>query len=228
MTFMRLEEVFDRLPELYNRRFSELRAQENIDGFVINKGGTGQFLQRLLGMPNNSDLTDFEDGELKTNKSFQDGKPKETMFITQISRDFDELFFGENLTTNRLFTKISNLLYLPVCKEDANPENWYFLPAYHINTQESEILLNILLQDFLDIRDQILNHLNNQFDGLIHTSSGRYIQVRSKDSRYNGRYNPIYSQRLQRNVSDKNHAFYFKRDFMIDMQRGVIPARKIV
>ena len=118
---MKLEEVFDKLPDLYYKKFSELKLQEDIGGFTINKGNTGQFLQQLLGMPNNSDLTDFEDGELKTNKSSQDGTPKETMFITQISRDFDELFFGKN-STNRLFTKISNLLYLPVCKESIDPE----------------------------------------------------------------------------------------------------------
>lgn len=232
---MKLEEVFHKLPRLYYKPFSELKLQEDISGFTINKGNTGQFLQQLLDMPNNSDLTDFEDGELKTNKSSEDGTPKETMFITQISRDFDELFFSDNSiifsdnSINRLFTKIKNLLYLPVCKKSENPESWYFLPAHHINIEEDENLLRILQQDFLDIKSQILHYLDNATDRLIHTSSGKYIQIRSKDSkRKDGSYNPIYSQHLQRNVSNKNHAFYFKRDFMIDIQRGLISARKIV
>ncbi len=121
---MKLTDVFSKLPDFYYKPFSVLKLQEDLTGFTINKGNTGQFLQQLLGMPNNSNLTDFDDGELKTNKANAQGMPKETMFITQISQDFDDLFFGSNLS-NRLFLKISNLLYLPVCK-DGSPENWYF------------------------------------------------------------------------------------------------------
>lgn len=112
---MRLEDVFSQLPSLYHKKFRDLKLQEDISGFTINKGNTGQFLQQLLDMPNNSNLTDFIDGELKTNKSHPNGMPRETMFITQISKDFDSLFYEES-ESNRLLDKISNLLYLPVVK----------------------------------------------------------------------------------------------------------------
>lgn len=226
---MRLEDVFSKLPALYNKRFGDLKLQEDISGFTINKGNTGQFLQQLLDMPNNSNLTDFIDGELKTNKSHPSGMPRETMFITQISKDFDSLFY-ENLETNRLLDKISNLLYLPVVKpDDSSPEEWYFLPAHHINSEQNLALKEAYLQDFLNIKQQILEHLESSDDGYIHTSSGKYIQIRSKDAkRKDGRYNPIYSNVLKRDVSNKNHAFYFKTDFMKAIQSGEIPSNIII
>lgn len=224
---MKLSDVFSKLPTIYHKPFSELKLQEDITGFTINKGNTGQFLQQLLNMPNNSNLTDFDDGELKTNKADKNGMPKETMFITQISKDFDDLFFNDS-DTNRLFVKINNLLYLPVCKDAKNPDDWYFLPAYHINIQENISLFQILQKDFLKIKQKILDDLAHAPDKFIHTSSGQYIQIRSKDAkRANGQYNPIFSQHLNRFVSNKNHAFYFKRDFMIDIQNGIIKATKI-
>lgn len=226
---MKLADVLPQLPNLYHKKFSELKLQEDISGFTINKGNTGQFLQNLLDMPNNSKLTDFEDGELKTNKASSNGMPKETMFITQISKDFDTLFFDEDIENNRLLTKISNLLYLPVVKEDSDPNNWYFLPAHHIEVSKNKILFNQLKQDFITIKTKVLDDLANSKDKFIHTSNGKYIQIRSKDSkRKDGSYNAIHSDVLGRYVSNKNHAFYFKKEFMIDIQDGIIRSTKIV
>lgn len=170
---MKLEDVFSRLPELYNKRFGELKLKEDISGFAVNKGNAGQFLQELLNMPNDSKLTDFSDGELKTNQSLPSGMPDQTMFITQISKDFDSLFFEES-ETNRLLDKISNLLYLPVVKPDnKKPEDWYFLPAYHIDSNQNQELKELYRLDFLDIKQQILEHLDNSKGGYIHTSNGK-------------------------------------------------------
>lgn len=224
---MKLTDVFPKLPLIYYKPFYLLKMQEDITSFTINKGNTGQFLQKLLDMPNNSNLTDFEDGELKTNKSDASGRPLETMFITQISRDFDQLFFG-NTINNRLLQKIGNLLYLPVCKTSNDPNNWFFLPAYHINIRENAELFEKFQNDFDSIKTQVLNHLENSSDNFIHTSNGQYLQIRSKDAkRQNGAYNPIFSPKLNRYVSNKNHAFYFKKNFMSDIQNGLIKSNKI-
>lgn len=225
---MKLTDVFDKLPALYHKPFSQLKLQEDLTSFTINKGNTGQFLQQLLDMPNNSDLTDFKDGELKTNKADSNGKPRETMFITQISKDFDSLFFNDTVE-NRLLAKISNLLYLPVCKNSKEPNDWYFLPAYHINCKENRDLFQQFHDDFETIKAKILHDLENSSDKFIHTSNGKYIQIRSKDAkRANGQYNPIFCTTLDRHVSNKNHAFYFKKEFMLDIQNGTIKADKIV
>ena len=47
-------------------------------------------------------------------------------------------------------------------------------------------------------------------------TNGNHIQVRSKDSKP---YHPIYSTTYRRNVSDKNHAFYFQKQFVYDIKR---------
>ena len=57
--------------------------------------------------------------------------------------------------------------------------------------------------------------MNNQLSAskstMLHTVNGRFIQIRTKDSKP---YTPIYSQKYGRIISDKNRAFYFKKEFM--------------
>lgn len=68
-----------------------------------------------------------------------------------------------------------------------------------------------LEEDYYSICKQLKFHIENSIDGYIHTSSGKYIQIRSKDS---VPYRPIYSNIYSKNISNKNHAFYFKKEFM--------------
>ena len=63
--------------------------------------------------------------------------------------------------------------------------------------------------DYYKICDQIMLNINQQ--GKIHTSSGKFIQIRTKDTKP---YHPIYSTKHKKNVSNKNYAFYFKKEFM--------------
>ena len=70
----------------YQTRFPKFTSE-----MKINKGGVGQFIEKLIGLKNTNALTDFADGELKTNKADKDGAPLETMFISQISSNFDQL-----------------------------------------------------------------------------------------------------------------------------------------
>ncbi len=53
-------------------------------------------------------------------------------------------------------------------------------------------------------------------DGYLHTSSGEFIQIRTKDSKP---YSPIHSEKYGRYVSNKNFAFYFKKEFMTQLLR---------
>ena len=55
-------------------------------------------------------------------------------------------------------------------------------------------------------------HIETSPDRRIHTSNGQHIQVRSKDSMP---YHPIYSGVYGRYVSNKNHAFYFRKEFVL-------------
>lgn len=214
---MRLEEACSRFNKLAGIRFGELFSPSDMNMIIINKGKTGQLLELSLGMHLSSTNLDFEDGELKTNKCDSFGNPRETVFITQISSVIDELIQERPFEQTHLYEKISNILYVPVCK-DGDPKNWMFLPSIHIDLSSPRYaeLRNIWRADYYSICKQLKYHIETSADGYIHTSNGQHIQVRSKDSQP---YHPIYSDTYGRYVSNKNHAFYFQKQFVYDIKR---------
>ncbi|NMA85459.1 MAG: DNA mismatch repair protein MutH [Epulopiscium sp.] len=214
---MKLQEACEKLNSLVGVRFDELFSPSDMEMIVINKGRTGQLLELALGLNLSSSRLDFEDGELKTNKCDANGNPKETIFITQISRIIDELIQQRPFEETHLYEKISNILYVPVCK-DGDPRSWMFLPSININLNlpKFRTLREIWEDDYYSICRQLKEHIETSTDGFIHTSNGKHIQVRSKDSKP---YNPIYSNIYERYISDKNHAFYFQRQFVYDIKR---------
>ena len=64
--------------------FSELLKGHPAD-LTTNKGHAGGLIEQFLGLRLGSALIDFEDGELKTNKTAATGKPLETIAVIQIS-----------------------------------------------------------------------------------------------------------------------------------------------
>ena len=214
---MKLEEACNRFNKLAGIRFGELFSPSDMNMIIINKGKTGQLLELSLGMHLSSSNLDFEDGELKTNKCDSLGNPREMVFITQISSVIDELIQERPFEQTHLYEKISNILYVPVCK-DGDPRNWMFLPSIHIDLSSPRYreLRNIWRADYYSICKQLKHHIENSADGFIHTSNGQHIQVRSKDSQP---YHPIYSETYGRYVSNKNHAFYFQKQFVYDVRK---------
>ncbi|MFH1689137.1 MAG: DNA mismatch repair protein MutH [Candidatus Eisenbacteria bacterium] len=186
---------------------------------VIDKGRIGKLLEHLIGLPPGARLTDLDDAELKTNKSFPDGRPKETMFIMQLATYVDELLFGGDFEESRLHRKIRRLLYVPVVKEGDRAE-WFFLRCYDVKLEPGTDLYGQLNADYDSIRSQAVELLKTRGDGLLHTCSGELMQVRTKDGKP---YHPIYSSVLERPISNKNFAFYFKKEFMYEIQRRFGP-----
>lgn len=217
---MKLEEACKRFNKISGIRFGELFSPSDMKSIIINKGKTGQLLELALGMRLSSANLDFEDGELKTNKCNANGKPKETVFITQISSIIDELIQEKPFEKTHLYEKISNILYVPVCK-DGNPRNWMFLPSINVDLRMRKFsnLKKIWESDYYSICRQLKKHIETSPDGFIHTSNGQHLQIRSKDVRdRSGNYHPIYSRIYGRDVSNKNHAFYFQKQFVYDIQ----------
>ncbi len=218
---MKLKEASERLNNLTGIRFMDLFTPEELNMIIKNKGKTGQLLELALGMKLSNSNTDFEDGELKSNKCDAYGNPKETVFITQISKIIDDLISQKDFEDTHLYEKIDNILYVPVCK-DGNPEDWMFLPSIHIDLTLPKFmcLKELWKNDYISICQQLRYHIENSDDEYIHTSNGKHIQVRSKDYKdRNGNYHPIYSNIYKRYVSNKNHAFYFQKQFVNDIRR---------
>ena len=208
---MKLEDAIPKIEKIVGVKFKDLYTSDELVDIKIAKGNTGILLQKIIRLPAGNTLRDFEDGELKTNKCDETGKPLETMFISQISNRFDELL-DESLEfkDSWIYEKIQRLLYVPVVKTDKDPDNWYFLKTVFIDISKNKDLYNQLKSDFEQIKQKVITDVNSD-DNFIHTSSGKYIQIRTKDAKP---YNPIFSKKLNREVSNKNFAFYFKKDFM--------------
>lgn len=228
---MKIEEAFPILPSFYNIKFGVLKNHPNLKEPIDltklkgNKGFAGQFLEKLLKLNLSNRALDFENGELKTNKSKPDGSPMETMAITQIGTQFDDLFYSnKSFHDTHLYRKIESILYVPAVKGEKE-EDWYFLPAYYLDLKDNDALKTILDADFEMIKAKIRVFIEDGNDGMLHTANGQYIQIRTKDSKP---YSPIYSKQLGRYVSNKGFAFYFKKEFMQAIQNVELPSRKIV
>ncbi|MGC2238118.1 MAG: MutH/Sau3AI family endonuclease [Pyrinomonadaceae bacterium] len=214
---MKLDKAIEEIKKVIGIPFKTLYKIEELEGIKIAKGNTGKLLEKIIGLPPGNTLRDFEDGELKTNKCNALGKPLETMFISQLSSRFDDLLNDVKFEDSWIYEKIDKLLYVPVVKTSENPDDWYFLNYKLVNIEKDSELYNQLAEDFEIIKKKInADILIN--DGFIHTSSGKYIQIRTKDAKP---YNPIFSKKLNRFVSNKNFAFYFQKNFMIDIQSKI-------
>jgi DNA mismatch repair protein MutH len=216
--FLRVAEALPRLEAACGRRFGDLFAKHPND-LRTNKGHVGQLLLTHIGLTLDSQLCDFEDGELKTNKCSRDGKPLETMFITQISGIIDQLVSDppEPFLKSPLYEKIRQILYVPVVKEKTNVAEWYFIRCIRIEAPLGSPLFHQLDEDYRSICSQLRSSAETSSDRFIHTANGRYLQVRSKDSKP---YHPIHSATFNRFISNKNHAFYFRKEFMIEAIAG--------
>lgn len=214
---MKLHEAERKLNEIANIKFKDLFTAGELQTIIVNKGKTGQLLELALGMQLSNTNRDFEDGELKTNKCDETGKPKETIFITQVSSMIDDLLQNIPFEETSLFEKIDNILYVPVCKV-GEPAEWSFLESIHVDLNEERFfsLREQLHNDYYTICQLLNHHIETSDDGFIHTSNGKFMQIRSKDSKP---YHPIYSNVYGREVSNKNHAFYFKKQFVGEIRR---------
>ncbi len=213
---MQLEKAKGLLVPFVGVPFGKLFKPNELMDLKTDKGIVGKLLERAIGLSHSSATLDFEDGELKTNKCCPDGRPRETMFITQVSSVIDDILGMQPFLQTPLFKKCQNLLYLPVCKDGVTAD-WMFLPPIHVDlrTPARAGIRKQLEKDYRSIAEQLASHIENSADGFIHTSNGELIQVRSKDAMP---YSPIYSGKYGRYVSNKNHAFYFRKEFMIGLQ----------
>lgn len=212
---MKLCEAKKQIDKLANIPFCEYLKPEIFQDTMLklNKGRTGQLLELTIGLRLTNSTLDFEDGELKTNKCDRYGKPLETMFITQTSSIIDDLLSYKNFYKSKLYTKLQHLLYVPISKDGPQSE-WMFLPCIEVDLSHPMYsdLAEQLEEDYYSICDQFNDMLRISSTSMLHTANGKFIQIRTKDSKP---YHPIYSDKYQRNVSDKNRAFYFKKEFML-------------
>lgn len=211
---MKLIEAQKRIEKLAYIPFKEYLSPAQVQDamMIINKGKTGQLLELTIGLNLSNTTLDFEDGELKTNKCDRTGKPLETMFITQTASIIDDLLSKRRFQDTKLYQKFQRLLYVPISK-DGSPADWMYLTPIQVDLSLPKYyeLAQQLEEDYYNICEQLNQQLSESNRATLHTVSGEFIQIRTKDSKP---YHPIYSNVYGREISDKNRAFYFKKEFM--------------
>lgn len=209
---MKLIEAKTKIEKLANIPFKNYLTPAQYNNIILNKGKTGQILELTIGLHLSNTTLDFEDGELKTNKCDRYGNPKETMFITQTASMIDEILEKRPFESTKLYKKLQNILYVPISK-DGEPSQWMYLPCIQVDLSQPKYhsLAKQLEKDYYTICNTMNEQLSISPTATLHTASGKFIQVRTKDSQP---YHPIYSHKYGREISDKNRAFYFKKEFM--------------
>jgi DNA mismatch repair protein MutH len=117
--------------------FQELFKGHPAD-LTTNKGHAGQLLERYIGLKLGNHLIDFDDGELKTNKTAPNGDPIETIAVTQIAGVIDDMLADPHCDFERspLCKKLDNLVVVPVVK-NGPCSDWYLLDVYQIDLQQN-------------------------------------------------------------------------------------------
>ena len=179
---------------------------------LVNKGIVGQIIEKEIGLDLSSDLLDFEDGELKSNK-FLNGKPSETLAITQVGHILPEIQAEISWQNSKVLKKISSFIFLPIHKDNPKPSGWVIGKATHFSKTKFPEQYSKLSEDYVEISRQIRHVI--AATGQLHTFNGpnQFLQIRTKDSRdMAGNYHPIKFE--GKVLSDKNYAFYLRPNFL--------------
>jgi len=159
-----------------------------------NKGKRGQLLELALGIANTSKLTDCVDGELK---SFTQG---ESIAVTQLKHILPQIFANIPIYRTKLGIKTQQTLFVGFDRDNN------FIGSTTLTPESDPKHFEQLEQDFHDICDAILNAYYDKKE--LHTVTGRngLLQIRTKDSKYKGKYHPIIWKGKE--ISNKGFAFY--------------------
>ena len=221
---MKLYEAYPICKQSVNIPFEKLFSNLNKDEIIRNKGKAGQLMENLCGLKLSNATRDFEDGELKTSEL------KESTAITMITSWIDEIIHENPIAfeKSRLLKKIEHIIFMPLEKPSSNPLEWYFKNCTYIPITKGTKLYEQIENDYNNIcilsHEQVykkkISHVPNfkttskSFgDGFLHTTSGKFIQIRTKDAGGN-KSKPIFSKKLKRNVTKVSRmAFYFLASF---------------
>lgn len=116
---------------------------------IRDKGAAGKALEMGLGLPQDSRLLDFSNGELKTTKVTSDGRPTERLVISQAGL-IDEIFDTDEpvpFCDTQTYRKMTKMVLVGLCKDAPDPCDW-----------------EIVFVKFLDFTNTKLNSLRAEFE----------------------------------------------------------------
>jgi DNA mismatch repair protein MutH len=215
---MTLEEAKERLEGYQLRWLSDIPELAGCKVNLRDKGIAGKLLEQLLGLPPGKRGRDFSNGELKTTEFTKEDRPKQTVYVHQLRPVIDDLLRGQEFEDSQLFSLIRNVLIVPVYRrvKDA-PSTWMFFHPLHmcLDDPAQADLREALARDFWLLRETIEILLDG--GSILYSKlDQRYLEVRNKDG---SKYRPIYSAVHGRYVSERDFAFWLKKDLLLELKR---------
>ena len=214
MTQLDIETAWERLQPLLRAPIRSFAPPDRLTLMRRNKGRAGQLLEDAIGSPQGSRLLDFVDGDLKTYKCDPLGRPRETMAIHQVGTEVDDLVLRTPFKDTTLHMKTRRLIVAGLCKDSDDPVDWYVACATLVDGRPGTYWYEQFSLSYGEILEHFHAHISRG-DMMFHTSHGKYIQLRTKDS---APYRPLVSSVLRRTICNKNVAFYFKKPFMQELR----------
>lgn len=214
---LRLAEAEQALQDLIDVPFGDLLPAKALAKVRVDKGLIGKLIERQLGLDQSTALLDFPDGELKSYMCHENGLPKATIAVTQISSFIDDIIALRPLDESPLWRKLRRTLYVAV-RRHGGPIRWRITRVQFVDLEDQRYrhIVDQLSEDYTRI-SQAVRRRTAVARGNIGTTSGRILQIRTKDS---VPYCPIFSQSRGRCVSTKNFAFYLLPEFLAMAQLG--------
>ncbi len=205
-----LEAAESRFLELAGRSFADLVDEAALRRIPANKGGAGQLIETLLGVQSGPQKLDFVDGELKTYHCDPDGFPIETIAICRAD-DIDDMLMLPPFASSRAYAKLRRVLFVGVWRPDSDPGAWRIPIAFRLDARPGTEWFSRLEASYQTVLKQLHKRL---VDGdNFTTMNGPLLQMRVRDSRP---YSPVFSRRLNREVSNKRLGFYLKKRFITE------------
>ena len=166
-----------------------------------NKGGRGLWVEEQLGMPQSSQLNDFDDGELK---AFKEGQ---TIAVTMLQHCLDEIFDrGVSYSESNVGKKLKNVLFVKFAKSGK------FVKSLVSNADKYKQLYYDLSTDYNYICEKIRERYNNNQELNTINGPNKLLQIRTKANKNRlGKYVPL--EYNCKRLKDKAMAFYLTRTF---------------
>ena len=166
-----------------------------------NKGGRGLWVEEQLGMPQSSQLNDFDDGELK---AFKEGQ---TIAVTMLQHCLDEIFDrGVSYSESNVGKKLKNVLFVKFAKSGK-----FVKSLVSIADKYRQLYYN-LSTDYNYICEKIRERYNNNQELNTINGPNKLLQIRTKANKNRlGKYVPL--EYNGKRLKDKAMAFYLTRTF---------------
>ena len=166
-----------------------------------NKGGRGLWVEEQLGMPQSSQLNDFDDGELK---AFKEGQ---TIAVTMLQHCLSEIFDRRvSYSESNVGKKLKNVLFVKFAKSGK------FVKSLVSNADKYKQLYYDLSTDYNYICEKIRERYNNNQELNTINGPNKLLQIRTKANKNRlGKYVPL--EYNGKRLKDKAMAFYLTRTF---------------